>query len=254
MPSSTRASHPLSKARIPLSRSVPAHDGSSSGSTDRSWWFLRSGRSPSRICRSSTGAPAAQACGRAAVGYAIGNGVSARGSPANTSGSWYSKWPAAFSMRRIRGPERRRPTGQPGAPLRQLVLEVAGRVQHSPDDPLRLGPARVPGKTPGDERIVMRPDRAVVVRERVEASVVRGHCSNAPARPEVRAHEPVDDRVDLRRRDDPAPEQVPDVRAERVDLLLLAVEREHVEAAAGLVPERLVEARAQLPRLPVEAP
>src|SRR6476660_4391935 len=43
-----------------------------------------------------------------------------------------------------------------------------------------------------------------------------------------------------------------DVRAERVDLLLVAVEREDVEAAALLVPECLVEACAQLIGLPVE--
>ncbi len=39
--------------------------------------------------------PAAQAWGRAAVGYAIGKGVSSRAYPAKTSGSDQSKWPAA---------------------------------------------------------------------------------------------------------------------------------------------------------------
>src|SRR5207342_133149 len=45
---------------------------------------------------------------------------------------------------------------------------------------------------------------------------------------------------------------MPDVGAERIDLLLVRVERESVETAALLDPERLVEAPAQLLRLPVE--
>ena len=54
----------------------------------------------------------------------------------------------------------------------------------------------------------MRPDGAVVVRERAVAAVVRGHRPHAPARPERVAHQRVDDRVDAPGRDDPAPEQV----------------------------------------------
>ena len=53
-------------------------------------------------------------------------------------------------------------------------------------------------------------------------------------------------------RDDPAPQEMADVRRERVDPVLLAVERERVEAAALLAPERLVEALAQLGRLALE--
>ena len=47
--------------------------------------------------------------------------------------------------------------------------------------------------------------------------------------------------VDALLRDDPAPEQVADVRGERVDGPLLAVERERVVAAARVDPEGLVE-------------
>src|SRR5205823_13281880 len=56
----------------------------------------------------------------------------------------------------------------------------------------------------------------------------------------------VDDRVHALARLDPAPEQVADVRAERVDLPLLAVQGEHVVAAARVGPEALVEGAAQL--------
>ena len=46
--------------------------------------------------------PEAHACGRAAVGYAIGNGVSSRRKPAKTSGSDQSKNRAAWkSVRAI---------------------------------------------------------------------------------------------------------------------------------------------------------
>src|SRR5512133_4233391 len=154
---------------------------------------------------------------------------------------------------RVRDRERRLGAREAGEDLRELVVEMRRRVEHPPDDPLRLRPARVSGEAPGDQRVVVGPDGAVVVRERVEAAVGCGHRPDAPARPEVRAYEPVDHRVDAIGWDDAAPEQVADVRAERVDLLLVAVEREHVEAAPLLVPERLVEARAELVRLTVQA-
>ena len=94
----------------------------------------------------------------------------------------------------------------------------------------------------------MRPDRAVVVRERVVARVAARHRAHAPARPELLAHQLVDDRVDALPGHDPAPEQVADVRAERVDLPLLAVEREHVVAAARVGPEAPRRRCASAPR------
>src|SRR5204862_7928636 len=75
---------------------------------------------------------------------------------------------------------------------------------------------------------------------------------HAPAGPERLALQPVDDRVDALGRDDARPQQVPDVGRERVDLLLVAVEAERVVAAALLAPERLVEASAELVRIPLE--
>ena len=67
-----------------------------------------------------------------------------------------------------------------------------------------------------------------------------------------RDHQAVDDGVDRSRRDDPAPEQVADVRAERVDLLLVAVEREDVEAAALSFQNASSKRVAQLVGLSVE--
>ena len=127
------------------------------------------------------------------------------------------------------------------------------RSEHSLDDALRLRPARVPCKPGSNQGVVVGPDRSVVVRERVEAGVSRRHRPHTPPRPELVAHQLVDDRVDAVRRNDAAPEEVSDVRAERVDLALVAVERERVEAAALLDPERLVETFAQLLGLGLDA-
>src|SRR5436190_5478267 len=67
VPSSTRTSHCRSYARTPVSRIRPTHEGSS-GATVSSTWRSWSGRSPRSVCNRSTSVPAAQACGRAAVG------------------------------------------------------------------------------------------------------------------------------------------------------------------------------------------
>src|SRR5207237_7518137 len=82
--------------------------------------------------------------------------------------------------------------------------------------------------------------------------VLGRHRPDAPARPERLAQEPVDDGVDPLRRHDPAPEQVAVVRAERVDLLLVAVERERVIAAPPVDPVGPVEALLKLARLALE--
>ena len=89
--------------------------------------------------------------------------------------------------------------------------------------------AREPGR---DQRVVVRPDRADVVADRVVAALAARHRAHAPAGEELRSPS----RCRATRRglvvvDDAAPEQVPDVRGERVDLPLLAVEREREELA-----------------------
>src|SRR6266550_1785079 len=76
--------------------------------------------------------------------------------------------------------------------------------------------------------------------------------AHAPAREELVAHQPVDDRRHALGLDDSAPEQMADVRAERIDAILLTVERERVIAGAVRDPERVVEASAQLFRLTFE--
>src|SRR5512132_2308441 len=70
---------------------------------------------------------------------------------------------------------------QTGENLRQLVIEVPRSRQHLANDAVRLGPTAGARKTPSDQRVVMGPNRSVVVRERVEATIARRHRPYAPA-------------------------------------------------------------------------
>ena len=153
---------------------------------------------------------------------------------------------------RVRDREGRRAARQPGEHLRQLEVEEGGRLEHPPDDPQRLLPVPVARKPRRDQGVVVGPDGAVVVRERAVPRVVGGHRADAPARPERAVGQRRDHLLGPLRRDDPAPEQVPDVGAHRVDALLLGVERERVVPAALVDPERLVEALLQLDGLGLE--
>src|SRR4029077_12576880 len=103
-----------------------------------------------------------------------------------------------------------------------------------------------------DQGVVVWPDRAVVVRERVVARVAARHRAHGPAAPKLPAHTLIDDRITALPGHDPAPEQVADVRAERVDLPLLPVEREHVVAAARVGPEAFGAGSLLLLRLALE--
>ena len=141
---------------MPDSLIVPAQDGNSGGATDSSAWRRRSGCRPSSACSSKhrrAGRPRLRARGR-----------------------------------RIGDRERRLRSAHPREDLRQLVVEVLRGGEHPLDDTLRLGPARVAREPGGDDRVVVRPDRAVVVRERVVAGVRR---STSCARPSpTRARRP----------------------------------------------------------------
>src|SRR5262249_14390226 len=96
----------------------------------------------------------------------------------------------------------------PGCDLRSLFLEA------------------IPAEPPGDERVVERPDGADVVADRVVAAFALGEGADAPPREEPRAEQVARDRLRLRLVDDAAPEQMADVRAQRIDLLPVGIERE----------------------------
>ena len=88
MPSSTRTSQLLSNARTPAEPQCPCPGGELEREHGAQLVVLAVGSEAEQDLQQQHRSAAAQACGRAAVGYAIGNGVSARGSPAKTSGSW----------------------------------------------------------------------------------------------------------------------------------------------------------------------
>src|SRR5579883_502666 len=108
----------------------------------------------------------------------------------------------------------------------------------------RFGLAAVAGKAEGDQCVVMRPDRAVMVGDGIEARAILADRADAPAGEEGGRHEA---RRDLRRalgRRDAGEERVPGAGAGHAARLLGAVEREAV-AADLLAPERCLEAAPQ---------
>src|SRR5919108_1421606 len=96
----------------------------------------------------------------------------------------------------------------------------------------------------GDECIVVWPDGAVVILDRVEAPVARRHRAHAPAAVHVFAQEFLHDTSGACLVDDSTPQQLAGVRRQRVDLALLAVQGERVMATA-LDPEVPIEAALQ---------
>ena len=132
------------------------------------------------------------------------------------------------------------------------MAEVRRRLERALDDAQRLRKVGVAGQPGGDDRVVVGPDGAVVVREGVVGGVLLGHRADAPTGPHCLAHQGVHDGVDALGGHDPAPEQVPHVGAHRVDLTLVAVEGEDVVATARLGPVRRVEPIAQVLGLALE--
>ena len=135
--------------------------GGGSDRTLRSSRRSRSGSRPRSTWSRRMGVPAAQACGRAAVGYAIGNGVSDR--------------------------------AKPGEDLGELVVEVRRRLGHPAHDPVGLVRARTgPGQGRSASCRAARPCRCG--SERAVAGVGGGHRPNAPAGQSLSLHEPAGDR------------------------------------------------------------
>src|SRR3954447_2566131 len=127
--------------------------------------------------------------------------------------------------------ERRVRTGEAREDLRQRVVERRGSLDQAGREELRLGPEAGTRETPRCECSVMGPDRAVVVAERVVGTLPRAHGAYAPAGPEVVTGEGCRDGAAPLLGNDSGPQEVSDVRAERVDLLLASVERERVGLA-----------------------
>ena len=113
----------------------------------------------SSVVSSSSGAPAAHACGREAVGKATGTDVSA--------------------------------TREAGEHLGQAVLEVRCRGEDRGGDRARRLVVSVAREAGGDQRVVVRPDRPGVVAERVVAGLARAEGADAPAGVELLVEQPL---------------------------------------------------------------
>ena len=201
--------------------------------------------------------------------------------PSSVSPSAHSGRPCAAARRAARsGPARARaergaeePESRPPTP--------AGAQTSAPPPAARRHSARSPRTARADGRRRSRPCRAAHARpaelpahdRRAPARARSGNCREArpcrcgtragrtPARRQpafarpsrTRAYwtEPLRNDGNPLLRDDPAPEQVPHVRGERVDLSLLGVQPLRIPAALRH-PERRVEALAQLRRLSLE--
>ena len=159
---------------------------------------------------------------------------------------------AQQEQRRSRGPRlrprRRRhdprrlvwPPLAAGEELRQAVLEERRAVEERAHDELRLRTPTGLRETERDQRIVVRPDGAVVVLERVERALVGGESSNPPAGPERPRDELRGNLRDAVGGNDAAPQQMAHVGCERIDRPLVRVEPERIPAALRQ-PERRVE-------------
>ena len=188
-----------------------SHAGSVSAVT-RSARASGSGSSPSCARSRSSGVPAAHACGRAERRH---------------------------DARRLV-----RPPLAAGEELRQPVLEERRAVEERAHDELRLRTPTGLRETERDQRVVVRPDGAVVVLERVERALVGGERADPPAGPERSRDELRGNLRDAVGGNDAAPQQMAHVRRERVDRPLVGVEAERVPAALRQ-PERGVEPLAQ---------
>ena len=139
--------------------------------------------------------------------------------------------------RRIGDRERGIPAGQPGEDLGQPAVEEGSRSSMLRRICRRCVALAAQGEPVGDQRVVVRPDRAAVV----------GPAGGRPRRPPTSCARPSPTRAarpaaSVRRRARAprarsAPQQVAHVGAAAVDLLLLAVECECVEPAVPLDPE-----------------
>ena len=116
--------------------------------------------------------------------------------------------------------------------------DVAGHLRRLVSEPVAL-------ETHRDDAVVVRPHRAILIRERVVSRVLLGQGPDAPAAPHVRFEQAPHDPLGPVRADDAAPEEMAGVRGDGLDRLLVAVQRVGVGADV-LAPEVVFEALLEL--------
>ena len=96
--------------------------------------------------------------------------------------------------------------------LRQPIRdEPLGGVEHSLRNLGRLRLEPVAPEPARNHRVVVRPDGARVIAERVVSDVLRGECPDSPTRPHVIGQEPADDALCPLGRNDPVRQAVPGI-------------------------------------------
>src|SRR5262249_44839070 len=128
--------------------------------------------------------------------------------------------------------------------LRQAAeMQVGGGVEERLREREDLAPQAVPHEPETDERIVVRPDRPVVIGRRMEAPLSRPDLADAPAGEELGIEETAGDARRALRRRDAREEHLSGVRGTDAARVLVAVERERIGPEL-VAPERFLEARA----------
>src|SRR5207247_6833610 len=133
-----------------------------------------------------------------------------------------------------------------------VVREAPAGLDERSYDLVRLLTQAVAGEALRDQRVVVRPHRAVVVAHRVVGWVLARKGADAPAGVHVRLHQPARDARRATRRRDAAPERMPGVARDRGDLPLVPVKRLRV-ARLRLHPEIALEALVELPGFATKA-
>ena len=189
---------------------------------------LRSRISPRRASNSRpraassnvNGVALAQACGAQATGYSVG--------------------PRCFSAPEAAEQFRKPPQIHIGGGVEQALEHLLDRMLQAV--------AREPER---DQRVVVRPDRTVVIGHRIVARFAARHGADAPAGEKMRPHQIGGDHAGAIFAHDAAEQQLPGIRRAHLARLLGAIERQRV-GAEFLAPERLLQnaRRAAAPRPP----
>ncbi len=122
-----------------------------------------------------------------------------------------------------------------------VQFQVGGGVEHGAEDSDRLVLGVIATEPGSDHRIVVRPDRAVVVGHWIIAGRAARHCPDAPSGKGAWLHQPGDDLAGAIPLGNAAEQNLAGIRRMNAAGLLVTVERQRVGAEV-LAPERRLEA------------
>src|SRR5262245_21656632 len=126
-----------------------------------------------------------------------------------------------------------------------MIDEVTGRLADVASDHRRLLAESVAFEAHGDDAIVVRPHRAVLIREGIVSRVSLRQRADAPAAPHIRFQESPHNSLGAIRANNAAPKKMTGVRGDRLDRLLVTIKRVRVVANV-LTPELFFESFLQL--------